>query len=601
MPLFREFGFIEVISYIISLPNVTMMKFLSHLRRIVRLERLEMLFKSTLSPENDYPIGLKFVLMAFLAVVASFHLFMALRYQLHWDEFFLLDWVYKWNNNELKLVIQTIYFRAFSWLPSVGANEVDQIIAARLVMFFCLAATSAFIYGLCRKFAAPVISVLSLLLFLTMIFVLQNGTSFRNDALAVTLLMGVLWLLMTPTLTWKRVSLVGFLIGLAGMITIKAIFYMPIVSIILFAHWGASAWSRSVFVKCCTCGLLSLFSFGALYFLHGSSIETVSPSGDYIKHAAVGSLFDAGFFPRRTAFLFAVISSPLVFLFMMVGLLVSVSQIKKSDNKWAYIAASGFMAPFFTLLFYRHGFPYFYTFMLAPASVLVAIGLSVSILREKLSILLAIVSLMFLSALSNASSFVSKNMDTQREVLGTIHTLFPTPTPYIDRCAMVSSFPKYGLFMSNWVMTDYYNADERIILDILETQQPKFILANIDSLDLQKVTNQTERRFFPEDEALLSDNYIAHWGPIYVAGKTLRLSRVEPVEFQIYIAGPYGVETAMPVELNGDIYRDGDVINLTQGLHILTPSGFWQGNQIVTLRWNQLPIPDAEAPVGQLF
>ena len=133
--------------------------------------------------------------------------------------------------------------------------------------------------------------------------------------------------------------------------------------------------------------------------------------------------------------------------------------------------------------------------------------------------------------------------------------------------------------------------------DILTDQQPKFILANIDGLDIDHITSDTNRRLLPDDEALLKDNYIAHWGPIYVAGKTAQLGANQPQTVRIYIEGPYEIESPNPVTINGLTYRVGEQVQLSQGKYEISS----KTAQTLTLRWADLKIPDIAEPKRKLF
>ena len=133
--------------------------------------------------------------------------------------------------------------------------------------------------------------------------------------------------------------------------------------------------------------------------------------------------------------------------------------------------------------------------------------------------------------------------------------------------------------------------------DILISNQPKFILANIGGLKLDKITTDTDRRLLKADEELLQDNYIPHWGPVYVAGKTVQINGGKPTDFQIYIAGHYGVEAMYPLEINGSTYQSGDIINLKQGVQNLSS----RKTQTLTLRWNKLEYPNTSPPQKKLF
>ena len=546
--------------------------------------------------EDFCPKWLNPLLIGFLALIAVLQVLMVFRFEVNWDEFFLLDWVYKWNSGELDLVLQTIYFRAFTWLPATSNNEVSQIVAARLVMLACLGASSAFIYSICRKFTTKTAALLSLILFLTMTYVFRNATSFRTDMLVTVILMGALWCLITPVLTWKRVLISGVSLGLAGMVTIKAIFYTPIIATTLLAHWGYSNWRFSIFLKSATTGAVALLTFISLYILHGFGLEP-STSSAFITNSVSSSLFEAGMLPQKKAFSIALTSNPLVFIILLLGMCRSLLNISEPKKRWANLVALSCIIPFLTIIFYRHAHPYFYTFMLAPATLLVAIGLNVSWIKRKIVVTSLLILALFASTVSITLRSLSQNLDTQKQVLDTIHKLFPNPTPYIDRCAMIASYPKFGLFMSHWVMGDYYKTNKGIMKDILISNQPKFILANIGGLKLDKITTDTDRRLLKADEELLQDNYIPHWGPVYVAGKTVQINGGKPTDFQIYIAGHYGVEAMYPLEINGSTYQSGDIINLKQGVQNLSS----RKTQTLTLRWNKLEYPNTSPPQKKLF
>lgn len=560
-----------------------------------------MLPNTDISPEDNHQIWLKPFLIACLGVVGILHLIMALKLNVHWDEFFLLDWVYKWNSDELNLALQTIFLRLFSWLPQISENEVNQIIGARMLMLLCLGITSSFIYGLCRKFTTTVNAVFSLILFLTMTFIFTNASNFRVDMMVVTVLMGIIWSIVTPKLTWTHILAGGFFFGLAGMMTIKSIFYAPIIAAILFSHWGASNWKSAVFVKCVSMGIWSVICFISLYVLHSLSLSGASSSADYLSHAVSGSLLETKLFPRQDIMRHAIKTNLLVFALITLGIIYSATQIFEGKNKWAYVAAMSFIFPFLTVVFYSHGYAYFYTFMLAPATVLIAVGLNAPIFKKNTLMLPICLAFTAFNTAALTIKSIDQKLNAQREVLEEIHTLFPAPTAYIDRCAMVSSFPKSGLFMSYWMMGDYYNAAQPIMPNILKTQQPKFILANIDSLNLDNISPDTDRRLLPKDEALLKGNYIPHWGPVYVAGKELEITEAQDKSFEIFIAGPYAIESEAPVKIDGEIYHNADKVNLNQGLHRLSPLTATIEPQKITLRWNALPIPNKVPPKTKLF
>jgi hypothetical protein len=182
--------------------------------------------------------------------------------------------------------------------------------------------------------------------------------------------------------------------------------------------------------------------------------------------------------------------------------------------------------------------------------------------------------------------------------------MFPEPTPYIDRCSMVSSYPKKGVFMSLWGMSGYYSRGEPIFRDILEHEQPRFLIANRRMLELDDLGpdehGPAHFGLFEEDVAVLKANFVHHWGAIYVAGKRLSLPSdgTERV-VEILIEGTYTVESAGAVMVDGVRRQPGDALTLEKGSH--TVSALEAGGEVV-LRWgDHLYRPRQSAPEGPLF
>jgi hypothetical protein len=101
----------------------------------------------------------------------------------------------------------------------------------------------------------------------------------------------------------------------------------------------------------------------------------------------------------------------------------------------------------------------------------------------------------------------------------------------------------------------------------------------------------------PADAAFLRENFIPHWGPIWVAGKVLPPSGAGEQAFTIAIPGPYTVESAAPVAIDGESTAPGAVVTLSRGLHHLTANA-----SPVRLRWgDHLSRPSTPPPEGPLY
>src|SRR5262249_23162939 len=97
-------------------------------------------------------------------------------------------------------------------------------------------------------------------------------------------------------------------------------------------------------------------------------------------------------------------------------------------------------------------------------------------------------------------------------------------------------------------------------------------------------------QLLPADAAFLRENYLPHWGMIFVLGKT-----IEPPpaggekQFEILVSGDYRLEAAAGVTVDGQGRKGGDIVTLTAGSHDLM--GDRAGGPVI-LRWAAaLPPP----------
>ena len=166
---------------------------------------------------------------------------------------------------------------------------------------------------------------------------------------------------------------------------------------------------------------------------------------------------------------------------------------------------------------------------------------------------------------------------------------------------MVASFPKVGFFMSTWGMESYLTAGRPIMRELLARHRPLFVLANIDSLRLDAPSAQaaagTKRyRLFPADHAVLRENFVHHWGAIWVAGKHLTASVLGRVyQFEILIPGSYTVESAVPVVIDGVERRPGAKVRLDTGRHTLVSR---TAPAAIVLRWGTDLYRPTVAPIS---
>ena len=543
-----------------------------------------------------------------ILVIASLliRLHLIFVYEVNWDEFLRLSNVYEYGRGETRNALQTLFVHGFHWVKVVSGNEVDQVIAARLVIYVLGVATVGFLFLICRRFMAVHAALFAVLSYQSFSFVLYQGNSFRTDPIATFLLMAALWLIVCKPLQLRYALIAGGLTGLAGMITIKAIFYVPTIAIILLIELYAARNRRNVLLYGLATGGIAILSFLTLYLLHRLTLTDPTSAVAFVEGATSKTLVERDFGNAIRTFRLALLQNPLFWFMAGMGIFACMRGLIRSTGhdaaRWAIQLS--FAAMLGSLFIYTQSFPYYYPFMLAPVAALCGAGLATvsDRFRSRATTILCIpLSLMLLG-----HYLIALNKDTaaQRLTLEVVHQAFPDPVPYIDRSSMVSAYPKRGFFMSVWGMTNYYRAGVPIMRSVIEQDQPRFLIANRRMLELDDLgpDEYGPQHFglFRQDVATLKNNYIRHWGAIYVAGKKFNLSGAKPSQaFEILIAGTYTVESSAPVMLDGRQVQPDDVIKLALGPHHIE---MLAAEADVTLRWgDHLYRPREASPEGPLF
>lgn len=547
---------------------------------------------------------------AILAVVicaglgAQLHL--AFVHEINWDEFLHLSIVHEAARGELDRALQTAFAHAFGWVRWVADGEIDQIVAARLAMFGLMLGTVACVLAIGRHLLGLDAALLAAAAYVSFSFVVEHASSFRTDPLAAFLLMAALWLVITRPPDVVRTCIAATAIGLAGLVTIKSALYVPSISAVLLIGVACAGNRRAALLHALGLGALAGFVFFAGLALHKLSLAGTEPTIGGIGGAASKTLGERDFANAISAFVHAVRRNPVFWLLIAAGLGAAAACVVRSRGaaraRWAVVLACGAMLG--SLLVYAHSFPYFYPFMLAPAVVLA--GAAPMLMPARVRPMVAAFAGIGL-ALSLVSGYrVALGQDTQaqRQTLEVVHRMFPEPTPYIDRCSMVSSYPKTGFFMSAWGMWDYYRQGVPVMRGILERDQPKFLLANRRMLELDDLGPEEHGPaafgLFREDIETLRANFIRHWGAIYVAGKRVELAGGGgEAAFEIVIEGRYTLESPGPVTIDGVPLAPGESVLLARGQHRMAAPG---ESMTATLRWGEsIYRPDEPAPRTPLF
>ena len=532
---------------------------------------------------------------------------------INWDEFYYLDSVHIYRRGELALQLQTFHVHFFTWLADISANEADQIVAARLVIYVLGLGSSALTYSIARDFLDRNSALFAVGCYLSFSFVVEHGASFRADPIAAFLFLGAVCLLIRSSQSWFASIAAGVAVALALMVTMKSLFYLPLFAAILSVRLARREVRGTALRDLGGFGGSLVVGFAVIFLLHRATLAAPAfdAAASLIERSAEKVIRLDELFPRRIFLFRSFVEDGILWLILFGGaaLLLARAIRDRSRQSRDRLLMLLFLLPLATLAFYRNAFPYYYVFILSPAVVLCGVAFQHVSSRDgagrRSPILAFVLALVVFGSMSRGYlSNMADRIQPQREIIELAHRLFPEPVAYIDRTTMVASYPKVGFFMSTWGMEQYRDLGRPIFRDAIVKQRPLFLIANSRSLEPdgdQDWLRAAGVALFAEDHAVLRENYVHHWGDLYVAGKKLRLSEGgQSVEFEILIPGRYTLETTTAVEIDGAPVPPGGTVDLGAGAHrarTLSNAG-----QEVILRWGErLYRPNAPTPRGRLF
>jgi len=533
------------------------------------------------------------------------------------DEFHYLSFVYAYERGELTQPIQNFHVHFFAWLGAVSKNEVTQVMVARSVMFLLFLGTCAYLLLLGTHFIGAPGALFSVLCYISFRFTMANGASFRSDTAATFLFMFALYLFVVKKTSVISNIAAGIAMALACLFTIKAGMYLILFIPLSLIRLRASQNSLRSLKNTSYFAVALIFGSIAIYGLHAAAFPD-SNSGNQVEF--LGRAFSTfitfeQFFPAREYFLLTLRTNSVIWLFMLFGFCVYVFDLLRRKHyvrgHAAYLLVM--LVPLLSLLIYRNAYPYFYVFLMPPATLFCGYGFwrlvsTVKPANQRVSIIVASVLTIFV--FQNLILFypflswrAAQTTDAQHDLLSEIHKMFPDPVPYIDGCSMVSSFPKVGFFMSSAGIRPYLEDGDPVLKNLLVDKKPMFLLANVPHLDLH--SHEPPKSFvglalLEEDWVALQSYFIHHWGPIWVMGKEFNL-RPETLSqnFEISTPGLYTVEADTEILIDGKLYHTGDVVRLEQAPHIIEATGT---DVTIKLRWgDHLYRPKSEPSWTRLF
>jgi hypothetical protein len=521
--------------------------------------------------------------------------------EINWDELLYLSQIHDYQRGELTSTFQVLHVHLFGWITHLPGNEIDQVVAGRFVMLAFLTGTCALIYKLCRGFFSPAASTVAVLAFVSAGPTIVHGASFRVDPISAFFIMLSLVTLARGKVSIGTMLLAGAAVAVSAMITIKVGLYAPAFLGIAVWRFGEEDRHGNILKWLAGTAATAGVAFAILYLLQLGLIEKASNSGSraLLGQAAQTTILKAGWLPNwnytvRTASI--AMTQTILIVAGAIGVILALIQAR-GPERFRLFAIAGCGSTLVCVLFYRNTYPYFFPFILPPAMLLVAWLVDWSKLTRRPLWLSALGMILLVPAVLVAVAWLQRVRPPQRQIVEAVHRIFPQPVPMIDGMHTIGSFPKRGFFMSTWGVATY-RTGKPIFASILQREAVPLLL--VDSPVLSEAVGDSapngpqraaDRPLFDEDRAILRQNYVRHWGPIWVAGKRLD-PHTASRQFELLIPGIYTVEGGN-LSIDGETVPDGGQVTLARGVH-----RFEAGSAgIRTLRWGKtLYRPPGPAP-----
>lgn len=523
-----------------------------------------------------------------VAALAIARLHIATHMSANWDEFLNLSMVYDYLRGETTEIFQTGFVHLFQWLPLVSANEVDQVIAARLLVLVAVGITSLAIFRTTRRFAGIDAALVALIAFNAFDYSLLYATDLRTDPFALAAMMSAVAIASRRTIETVPAIALGVAIALGFFFTIKSLFLLPTIAVLLLVALRDEGRPWRALRRLSVGALASVSTLVLLLWLHALGIRDQASAATFLARTGGSTLFTGDYRVLGDFWKPIVLLNFAFWVLVLFGLgAVAHRATQTHDHR---PALSAFALPLLVPVIYSEVYPYFIPFLIAPLAVLAAIG------GTRISGLMrgALVVLILLGAATSLARRSDGALEQQRTTLAVIHRLFPEPVPYIDHASMVSSFPKKGFFMSYWGVGLYRDAGRPVMPDILAADQPRFLLQTRSLLAVDRIDPDRDAvsnyALFREDVLALRDNYQRYWGPLFLPGMRLEGDGNRPV----LIGGRYRLDADRPITIDGRRLAPGAEIDLDPGDIAYSTDG------VARLLWSA-PPPPSEDPPKALF
>ncbi|MFZ3581678.1 glycosyltransferase family 39 protein [Loktanella sp. DJP18] len=530
------------------------------------------------------------LLTALVLAVGSAQFVLIFRFEVNWDEFLNLSMLYEHQRGELREILQTAFIHLFHWVPLLSQNEVTQVIAARCLVAGFALVTSLAIWATARHLTNHDGGKIAVFAYWSVSYVMQHGLALRTDTLAAAPIMVALWLTVTRWQDMRAILGAGLLLGLASALTIKAVFFMPMLLIVaLVQMWGRIPVTQ-ILCWVLLAGLAATCAFLAIIGLHSLTFNGFDSPLAFLDRTKDATLQARDYSIFRSYALYGVFHNPLFFVLLFIGVIRALEQLATPAARRMGLVSLALLVPLFVPLVYRDMYPYFYALLLPPVAVATAYGLNT--FQRFSHVTVAVLVAFWVWNLGNA---LYQSNGHQARILDVVHQSFAPESTYLDGRSMVSSYAKRGLFMSTWGMTDYRAQGRAIYTDLLRRETPVFLLVNAAALYFDRFNPEAVEAhphgLLAEDFTVLHDSFVPFWGPIRVPG---RVVDPEMDAIEIFTPGLYANR--------GPGILTIDEMTLDPGAEAMLDAGHYR---VKTLNTSTLALavnpPTEAAPKGPVF
>lgn len=536
------------------------------------------------------------LLLALMAGILLLQLQLQFVQKINWDEFFYLSHIHDAQAGRLAKTRQMGHVYLFGWLTAIPGGEISQIIIGRVAMWAIQCVTLFLIIRTALKFMPLTSALFAGLSFLGLSYVFIHGTNFRADPIAALCMMYGVYVFAASSLSKRHLISLAIALAIGTFITVKVILYAPLFTVLALWRLSGANDTKLLFLKFSAVVMTSALLFALATFLHSLALPASesSPSSSSLSSIVEDVFFSGGIFPRWSYMKIGFFTGLLPSIMMIVGGCAAVIfAVRHKVNRETDLIVLAMALPLLSFIFYRNAFPYFYGFIFPSAVILAGYAAH----RLKFS-KFTIATISVITVFNIALIYANRKDEThviQAQTLNVVHEIFPKPVHYFDRNGMVSSFPKAGIFMSRWGLRNYQRADEPRFIQEMQKKVVPLLINNSPALSSALKNEPTI--LLAVDATALRENFIPHWGHIWIAGKTLDVADKNS-HFTIHIPGEYQVESQKDIWIDEVLYRPSDTLILNRGRHVVRS----EAGQNITLRWGRdLLNPTHEANLNPIF